>query len=310
MASVLPPSAGAGPGRAVHVTVALFECVVNVSEGRRPDVVGLVADAARSGAALLDVHADPDHNRSVLTLAGPADHLVRGVLALARCAVAHIDLRLHRGAHPRLGAVDVVPFVPLEAAPMDVAADAARACARDLWEELHVPSFLYGAASRGAPQALPAVRAGAFRTLVPDVGGPGPHPTAGASVVGARPVLVAYNLRLGTPHVAVAKRIARRVRERDGGVAHLRALGLLLPTSGAVQVSMNLTSPLVTTMADAYDAVAAAAAGEGTGVTGGELVGLAPRAALGGRSPGDLGLATPPAILEDALLRALGDPPA
>jgi glutamate formiminotransferase len=231
------------------------------------------------------------------------------MVALARCAVATIDLRLHRGAHPRLGVVDVVPFVPLGTAPMALAVDAARACARGLWEELHIPCFLYGAASRGVPQTLPAVRAGAFRTLAPDVGGPAPHPTAGSTAVGARPVLVAYNLTLDATDPAVAKRVARAVRERDGGLPHLRALGLFLPTSGTVQVSMNLASPLQTTMADAYDAVSAAAAAEGAAVTGGELVGLAPRAALGGRPPRTLGLGTAPVFLEDALVRAFGHPP-
>jgi glutamate formiminotransferase len=290
------------------VTGELLECVVNVSEGRRPGVVGSVAGAARP-AALLDVHTDPDHHRSVLTLAGVPGDLVRGVVALARCVVAQVDLRVHRGAHPRLGAVDVVPFVPLGTAPMALAVDTARACARRLWEELHIPSFLYGAAAPGEPRSLPAVRAGAFRTLVPDVGGPERHPTAGATAVGARPLLVAYNLTLETRDPAVARRIAAVVRERDGGLRHLQAIGLLLPTSGAVQVSMNLTSPVETTMAHAYDAVSAAAATEATVVAAGELVGLAPRAALGGRSPGALGLATAPALLEDALAEAFGAPP-
>jgi glutamate formiminotransferase len=287
----------------------LLECVVNVSEGRRRDVIDEIADAGGSVATVLDVHSDPDHNRCVLTLAGHPATLVHGVILLAGHAATTIDLRQHDGAHPRLGVVDVVPFVPLGSAPMHLAVAAAKGCARRLWEELGIPSFLYeSAASSPMRRALPDVRAGAFKTLVPDVGGPA-HASAGAAVVGARPVLVAYNITLQTSDVAVARRIARAVRERDGGLPHLRALGMELPTAGVAQVSMNLTSPHQTTMADAFDAVRGAAAAEGTSILAGELVGLAPRVALGGRHHGDLGLAEPPPILEDVILDAFGYPP-
>jgi glutamate formiminotransferase len=309
----------------------LMECVVNVSEGRRSGVIEAIRTAAqeqqcashraRSGrgcaAAVLDVHSDPDHNRSVLTLAGAPGPLVDAVVGLSRRAVELIDLRSHSGAHPRLGAVDVVPFVPLRAATMEDAAAAAEGYAQRLWEELGVPSFLYEAAARssrshhsGVGVSLPAVRAAAFGSIQPDVGGPAPHPTAGTAVVGARPLLVAYNVNLRSPDPAVARRIAARVRERDGGLPHIRAMGLFLPTAGVAQVSMNLVRPATTTIADAFDAVTEAARSEGTAVLTTELVGLAPRAALGGRDPAGLGLASHPRFLEEEIEHAFGTPPA
>ena len=284
----------------------LLECVVNVSEGRRLGVVDAIRTAAGT-VPVLDVHQDRDHNRSVVTLAGPPGPLVDAVAGLCGRAVELIDLRDHAGGHPRLGVVDVVPFVPLRSASMDDAVAAAMACAQRLWEELGVPSFLYEAAAPSTHSAsLPAIRAGAFESILPDVGGPGPHPTAGAAVVGARSLLVAYNVNLRSPDAGTARRIAARVRERDGGLPHVRAMGLLLATTGVAQVSMNLIRPAATTMADTFDAVAAAARSEGTAVLGAELVGLAPRAALGGRDPSGLGLASPPRLVEEEIQRVFG----
>lgn len=284
----------------------LLECVVNVSEGRRRTVVDAICSAAEP-AALLDVHSDRDHNRSVLTLAGDPGPLVDGVVGLSRRAVGTIDLSSHSGQHPRLGVVDVVPFVPLRAATRYDSVAAALAYARRLWEEIGVPSFLYeDAAPPTHAASLPAIRAAAFDSILPDVGGPAPHPTAGAVVVGARPLLVAYNVNLRSANAAVARRIARRVRERDGGLPHLRAIGLSLPFAGVAQVSMNLVRPQSTTMADAFDAVRDAARLEGTAVLGAELVGLCPRGALAGRDPASLGLASAPKILEDEIERSFG----
>jgi glutamate formiminotransferase len=238
----------------------VLECVVNVSEGRDRRVVDAIA--AAGGTCLLDVHADPHHNRAVLTLAGPD---VEGAArAVAAEGLRRIDLRQHTGAHPRLGAVDVVPFVALDGStPADAIAARDRFAA---WAgaEVGVPCFLYG-----PERSLPDVRRHAFVALAPDAGPPAPHPTAGAICVGARPVLVAYNVWLAPGvDVAVARRVAAAVR----GPA-LRALGL--DVGGRAQVSMNLVDPFRLGPAAAYDAVAALAS-----VAGAELVGLVPLAVL------------------------------
>ncbi|HVF73443.1 MAG TPA: hypothetical protein VM938_00235 [Acidimicrobiales bacterium] len=234
----------------------MLECVVNVSEGRRPEVIEAVGAAA--GAALLDVHSDVSHHRSVFTLAGT--DVEDATRALAREAVARIDLRAHEGVHPRLGVVDVVPFVPLDDDDAVGARDRFAAWAA---AELDVPCFLYG-----SERSLPEVRRRAFVDLVPDVGASVPHPTAGAVAVGARPVLVAYNLWLASADVAVARAIARSLRSE-----HVRALGL--DVDGQAQVSCNLIAPLVVGPDVVYDAVAAT-----TEVARAELVGLAPHAVV------------------------------
>ena len=237
----------------------MLECVVNVSEGRRPEVVEAIAGAA--GTAVLDVHSDPSHHRSVLTLAGP--DVEAAVRAVTREAVARIDLRLHDGVHPRLGAIDVVPFVPLDGDDAVGAVGARDRFARWAADELAVPCFLYG-----DERSLPEVRRRAFVDLSPDVGPAAPHPTAGAVAVGARPVLVAYNLWLASADVAAARAIARSLRSE-----HVRALGL--EVDGHAQVSCNLIAPLVVGPDAVYDAVAAT-----TEVARAELVGLAPRAVV------------------------------
>jgi glutamate formiminotransferase len=237
-----------------------LECVINVSEGRDRSAIRRIAVAG--GACLLDVHSDPHHHRSVLTLAG------RGVEDAARAvateALRWIDLRLHVGVHPRLGAVDVVPFVPLDGSTMDDALAARDRFAAWAGEELAVPCFLYG-----PERTLPDVRRHAFTGLAPDTGPPVAHPTAGAMCVGARPVLVAYNVWLadGVP-VAVARHVAQDIRGPG-----LRALGL--DVGGRAQVSMNLVDPERLTPADAFDAVAARAP-----VDRAEVVGMVPRAVL------------------------------
>lgn len=234
----------------------MLECVVNISEGA--DRAAVAAISATAGRDLLDVHSDPHHNRSVLTLVG--EEAPRQV---ARAAVARLDLRRHRGVHPRFGVVDVVPFVPLAGATLD---DAEAARDRFLgWvaAELGVPGFAYG-----RNRSLPEVRRRAFRDLPPDAGPPTPHPRTGAVAVGARDVLVAWNLWLAEPDLTVARRVAAAVRG-----PHLRALGLAV--GERVQVSMNLIAPERVGPADAWDAVAALAP-----VAGAELVGLVPAAVL------------------------------
>ena len=240
--------------------------MVNVSEGRDRRVVDAIAAAA--GGCLLDVHTDPHHNRAVLTLAG------QGVEAAARAVAAEgvrrIDLRLHVGVHPRLGAVDVVPFVPLGGASMAAAVAARDRFAAWAGDELGVPCFLYG-----PERSLPDVRRHAFTGLAPDTGPGVAHPTAGAICAGARPVLVAYNVWLAEGvDVATARRVAREIRGPG-----LRALGL--DVGGRAQVSMNLVDPLTLGPAAAYDLVAARAP-----VAGAELVGLVPAAVLAA-TPGE-----------------------
>jgi len=245
----------------------VLECVVNVSEGRDGPLLAELATAA--GDQLLDVHADPHHHRSVFTLAGQGGMVEEAAKRLARRAVGRIDLRRHHGVHPRIGVVDVVPFVPLAAATL---ADAVAARDRfSAWAaaELGVPCFRYG-----PEMPLPDIRRTAFRLLAPDTGPPEPHPTAGAMAVGARPVLVAYNVWLA-PGVPVEE--ARRVAATLRGPA-VRALGLNV--GGQAQVSCNLVEPTTVGPAAVYDAVVAEAA-----VERGELVGLLPAAVLGAVPP-------------------------
>ncbi len=255
---------------------AVLECVVNVSEGRDDSVV--TAIAATGAGALLDVHSDRDHNRSVLTLAGPAPGLEEAVRAVARATLEHVDLRHHQGVHPRLGALDVVPFVLLEAggSPVGPGHDLGPAlAARDrfaVWagHELALPCFCYGPG-----RTLPEVRREAFGALVPDAGPPEPHPSAGACAVGARSAMVAYNLWLTTSDVTVARAVAKGVR----GPA-LRALGLAV--GGVTQVSCNLVDPYALGPAQAYDAVRRLAREAGTELSRAELVGLVPAAVVEG----------------------------
>ena len=239
----------------------MLECVVNISEGRRPKVIDAIA--AVGGRTLLDVHTDPDHNRSVLTMAGEPAELDDTLRAVARETVAHVDLREHEGAHPRLGALDVVPFVALHGVTSEDARAARDRFATWMAGELEVPCFLYG-----PERTLPDVRAHAFTSLAPDFGPGSPHATAGACCVGERPVLVAYNLWLEADDLALARRIAREVRS-----AEVRALGLAV--GQAVQVSCNLIAPMTVGPDAVFDAVASRAA-----VARAELVGLVPDAVL------------------------------
>ncbi|MEY4365151.1 MAG: hypothetical protein RLZZ305_495 [Actinomycetota bacterium] len=239
----------------------MLECVVNVSEGR--DGAVLADLAASCGAALLDVHSDAHHNRSVFTLVGED-----APRRLAQRCVEVLQLGIHEGVHPRLGVVDVVPFVPLEDSTMGDAVRARDSFAQWAARTLRVPVFLYG-----PERTLPRVRRDAWGALLPDLGGSRPHPTAGAVCAGARDVLVAYNVWLGTPDPGPARRIAAAVRSDD-----VRALGLV--TGGVTQVSMNLVNPGNTGPADAFNAVVGLAATEHVQVLRAELVGLLPRAVL------------------------------
>lgn len=260
----------------------LLGCVANISEGRRAELLAELADAC--GASLLDLHADPDHHRSVFTLAGRGPKAREAALRLARAVAAHLDVGAHDGVHPRLGALDVVPFVALAGARPDDAREAARSFGRAAAEELAVPVFLYGGAHpTGRP--LPAVRRGAFSSLAPDLGPSEPHPTLGAICVGARPLLVALNCELGGDDPDLARAIAKEVRERDGGLPGVQALGFRLASRGRAQVSMNLVDLAATGIEEAVACVIRVARREDTEVTGVELVGLVPAAELERCSP-------------------------
>jgi glutamate formiminotransferase len=274
--------------------VASLECVPNLSEGRRPQVVKrLVRAVTVPGVRLLDVQSDPDHNRTVLTIAGEPEPLLDGLMALYQAALAEIDLRRHEGVHPRIGAVDVVPFVPLGETPMALAVETARRLAAAVACRFALPVYLYEeAATRAARRALAAVRRGGFEGLAakladrawqPDYGPAVPHASAGATVVGARFFLIACNALLDTAEVAVARAVAGAVRESGGGLPAVRALGFYLPSRGQAQVSLNLVDYRRTSLRQALERVRAEAAARGARVVASEIIGLLPRqAALDG----------------------------
>jgi glutamate formiminotransferase len=274
------------------VTAPLIECVPNFSEGRRPDVIADLAAAAREtpGVRLLDVSSDPDHHRSVLTMVGDGEAVLEAAFRCSAVAVARIDLRIHRGVHPRIGAVDVVPFVPLYRASLAECVLLARRLGERLAARLDLPVYLYGAAACDETRrTLAAIRRGGFERLQdaigqsgrrPDIGPARAHPTAGAVAVGARRVLIAMNVDLASRDLAAARAIARTVRESSGGLPGVQALGVPLPSRDLVQVSMNLLDYRRTPPRAAFDAVAARAARLGIDVAAGELVGCAPSDAL------------------------------
>ncbi|MDO8478253.1 MAG: glutamate formimidoyltransferase [Candidatus Rokubacteria bacterium] len=280
----------------------LLECVPNVSEGRDLRTVEAVADAVRGvpGARLADVHADPDHHRSVFTFLGAPQAVEEAALALAAAVFARVDMRAHRGIHPRMGALDVLPFVPLRDLAMADAVAVARRVGERLGREYGLPVYFYGAAAtRPERRAVRDIRRGEYEGLPqkladpawsPDCGPATFNPRVGAVAVGARDVLVAYNVWLDSTDLGAATAIARAVRESSGGMACVQALGLPLERRGLVQVSMNLLDYRRTGIARAYDAVTAEAALRGLTISRAELVGLAPRAAFEGRAPETVGL--------------------
>jgi glutamate formiminotransferase len=277
---------------------SILECVPNFSEGRRQHVVDNVVSAARSLSPVLDVHTDVDHNRSVVTLASRVPAIVDSVVAATEEAVRLIDLRVHEGVHPRIGAMDVIPFVPVLGASMEEAANAAIDCAERVYSSFAVPVFLYGNASQ-EHRELPDVRRNGFKSIGPDFGD-SPHPTAGAVCIGSRETLVAYNIELDAP-LDAASVIAKAVRASGGGLPFLLALAFPLPSRGRSQVSMNLTRPSVTTIAAVHDRVVKLAREIRAEIMGAELVGLAPRAAFEGREAESLGLTSKAKFLEDEL---------
>lgn len=258
----------------------MLECVPNVSEGRDETALRAIAEACLR--SLVDVHSDPDHNRSVFTLAGPGPRDAEGAArVLARAVAKHLSIERHVGVHPRTGALDVVPFVSLSPtnAEREHAAEAARSFGRWWASAFDVPVFFYDDADPDR-RDLPHIRTHAFKNRAPDLGPSAPHPRLGATAVGARRPLVAVNMLLVTRDVDVARRIARAVRERDGGLPGVRALGFLLEAEGRAQVSMNLADLDRTGVQEACLHVRELAQHERTSVAEVELVGLIPRAEL------------------------------
>lgn len=272
--------------------MAIIECIPNFSEGRRPDVIASVVDAVRAvpGVRVLDASSDPAHHRSVLTFAGDATAIKEAVVALFAAAVPAIDLRQHKGEHPRLGAVDVVPFVPIEGVTMEGCVALARETAAEVAQRFDVPVFLYEeAATSPARRNLEDIRRGEFEGLAakmaapewaPDFGPAAPHASAGATVIGARMPLIAYNINLATDRLDVAKRIAAGIRMSSGGFRFVKAMGLPLEDRGIVQVSMNLTNFEKTPIHRVFETVKREAARYGVPVLESEIVGLVPSAAL------------------------------
>jgi glutamate formiminotransferase len=268
--------------------MALFEIVPNLSEGRDTSTIDAAVDAASAtGAHVLHRTSDPVHHRSVLTIAGNGTQVLDAAVAIAGVAVERIDLREHKGVHPRIGALDVLPFVPLREATLADAVALAHEAGARIWECYRVPSFFYGAAARHPERELLAdVRAGEFEgldvrfeRLPPDVGETPKHDRAGAIAVGARAVLVAFNVELETSDLALAKAVARSLRESSGGLYTLRALGLRL-NEGVVQVSLNVTDVEATPLYRIVESIARLAAKNGVAIRRSELIGLIPRGAV------------------------------
>ena len=295
--------------------MAIIECVPNFSEGRRREIIDALVDAVRRTPAvrLLDYSSDPAHNRSVMTMAGDAASLKDAVVALFDTALPRIDLRTHIGEHPRIGAVDVVPFIPIEGVTMPECVALARDTAAEVAQRFQVPVYLYEeAATRPTRKNLEDIRRGEFEGLAakmadaewtPDFGPAMPHPSAGAAVIGARMPLIAYNINLATDRLDVAKKIAAAIRQSSGGFRYVKAMGVSLADRGIVQVSINLTNYEKTPMFRVFEAVKREAERYGVQVLDSEIVGLVPAAALVGTAEHFLQLTsfTPNQILENKL---------
>lgn len=271
----------------------IVECIPNFSEGRRPEIIDQIVAAIRSipEAVLLDHESDPNHNRSVITFVAPPDKVVDGAVAAARKAAELIDLNHHQGEHPRMGATDVIPFVPIAGVTMEDCVELARQCGQRLWTDLGIPVYLYEkAATRPDRENLANLRKGQFEGIrdeiadndsrKPDYGDPRVHASAGITAVGARPALIAYNVNLATSDVEVANKVARAVRHLSGGLRYVKALGFELKDRGIVQVSMNMVNHEGTPLHRAFEMVKREAERYGVRVLGSEIVGLVPQRAL------------------------------
>ena len=272
--------------------MSVIECVPNVSEGRRLDVISRLTETLKAvpGLRVLDVQSDPAHNRSVFTLAGDAAAMTAGIPQLFEGAIAAVDLTRHKGEHPRLGAVDVTPFIPIDGITMADCVALAKSIAEDVASRFSLPIYLYEEASTNPLRKnLEDIRRGEFEGLAakmatpgwaPDYGPAVPHPTAGAAVIGARMPLIAYNINLNTNRLDVAKKIASAIRMSSGGLRYVKAMGIPLEDRGIVQVSINLTNYEKTPIFRVFDLVKREAQRYGVSVLESEIVGLVPGAAL------------------------------
>jgi len=261
----------------------VIECVPNFSEGRDAGIVRAIADTieATPEVVLLGIESDADHNRTVATFAGPVPAVIEAAVRAAGTAAEKIDLRRHEGVHPRTGAADVIPFVPLEGSTIGECVGAAHQAGAEIWRRFGVPVYFYEAAARVPGRArLESVRRAGFDGQPPDIGAMPAHPSAGASMVGARDFLIAYNVLLEAADVAIAKAIARKIRESSGGFRFVKAIGLDLPSRNCAQVSMNLTRFAETPLDEVYRAIETEAERHGTRAAGGELIGFIPRRAF------------------------------
>lgn len=269
---------------------AIVECIPNFSEGRRPEVIDRIAGAFRSvaGCKLLNYSSDGDHNRSVFTILGPVDAVREGVLKAVEVAKDLINMEEHKGEHPRIGATDVIPFVPIAHCTMEDCIRLAGEVGGEIAKRYEIPVYLYEEAARVPERRdLAHIRKGEYEGLKvditkrpPDIGEARMHPTAGATVVGARKPLIAYNINLSTSEVSVAKGIAKRLRARTGGLAYVKALGLMIKEKNLAQVSMNLTDYTKSAMYTVFEMVKMEARRFGVTVVGSEIIGLLPMDAL------------------------------
>jgi glutamate formiminotransferase len=277
----------------IQTVRSIVECIPNFSEGRRADVIDQIVAAIQStpDAVLLDRESDPNHNRSVVTFVAPRERVVDAAIAAARKAAELIDLNKHTGEHPRMGATDVIPFVPISGVTMGDCVALARVCGERMWSELGIPVYLYEkAATRPERENLATVRKGQFEGIrdeiatidsrIPDFGERHVHPTAGITAVGARPPLIAYNVNLGTADIEIANKIARAVRHQSGGLRYVKALGFELKDRGIVQVSMNMVNYEGTPLFRVFEMIKREAERYGVAVVGSEIVGLVPQRAL------------------------------
>lgn len=270
----------------------LMECIPNISEGRRPEIVDAIADEVRAvpGVTLIDVSSDASHNRSVITFLGEPEQVMEAAFRLAKATVEKIDLRVHEGEHPRMGAVDVIPFVPIRDMDMAECVELSKTLGKRLSDELELPVFLYEeSASAPHRKNLAAIRKGQFEGMAekvlkdewhPDFGGNCIHPSAGVVAVGARQPLIAFNINLDTSDVSIAKKIAKIIREKDGGFRAIKALGVMLEERNIAQVSINMCDYRQTPLYRVLEFVRFEAARYGVHVVGTEIIGLSPMMAL------------------------------
>ncbi|MEF3245479.1 MAG: glutamate formimidoyltransferase [Caldisericaceae bacterium] len=265
----------------------IIECVPNISEGKNREVIDQVIESLKkTNVKILDVSMDPDHNRSVITFVGNKESIIGGAFAVAESAVRLIDLRYHKGTHPRMGAVDVIPFIPIKNTSMEECIEISKIVGKKIGEELKIPVYLYAeSATKEERKNLPNIRKGEFEGFfekikdpnwIPDFGPNEVHPTAGVVAVGAREFLIAYNIYLGTKDVSIAEKIAKSIRESSGGLRFIQAKGMFIEEKEMAQVSMNILNYKKAPLYRVFEIVKMEAERYGVSVVESELIGLMP----------------------------------